>query len=62
MVRAMTQNVGVSYFRPAGVSAPGRTGSAHTDEDAPAPVVKAAPAPPAVLTTKMMRQQQQVHR
>jgi hypothetical protein len=33
-----------SYFRPAGVSAPAGTGSAHTDEDAPAPVVKAAPA------------------
>jgi hypothetical protein len=32
------------YFRPAGVSAPGGSGSAHTDEDAPAPATKPAPA------------------
>jgi hypothetical protein len=33
------------YFRPAGVSAPGGSGAAHVDEDAPAPVAKATPAP-----------------
>lgn len=32
------------YFRPAGVSAPGGSGAAHTDEDAPAPAAKPAPA------------------
>jgi hypothetical protein len=32
------------YFRPAGVSAPGGSGSAHVDEDSPAPAVKPAPA------------------
>jgi hypothetical protein len=32
------------YFRPAGVSAPGGSGVAHTDEDAPAPAAKSAPA------------------
>ena len=33
------------YFRPAGVTAPGgSTGAAHTDEDAPAPAAKPAPA------------------
>ena len=32
------------YFRPAGVTAPGGSGSAHVDEDAPAPAVKPAPA------------------
>jgi hypothetical protein len=33
------------YFRPAGVNAPAGfgTGSAHADEDAPAPVAKPAP-------------------
>ena len=35
-----------SYFRPAGVSAPAgsSTGSAHVDEDTPAPAAKVAPA------------------
>jgi hypothetical protein len=32
------------YFRPAGVSAPGGSGAAHVDEDAPAPAAKPAPA------------------
>jgi hypothetical protein len=32
------------YFRPAGVSAPGGSGSAQVDEDAPAPAAKPAPA------------------
>jgi hypothetical protein len=32
------------YFRPAGVSAPGGSGAAHADEDAPASVAKPAPA------------------
>jgi hypothetical protein len=32
------------YFRPAGVSAPGGSGAAHADEDAPAPATKPAPA------------------
>jgi hypothetical protein len=32
------------YFRPAGVSAPGGSGAAHSDEDAPAPATKPAPA------------------
>jgi hypothetical protein len=32
------------YFRPAGVSAPAGSGSAHSDEDTPAPVAKPAPA------------------
>jgi len=32
------------YFRPAGVSAPGGSGAAHVDEDAPAPAAKSAPA------------------
>jgi hypothetical protein len=31
------------YFRPAGVSAPGGSGAAHADEDAPAPAAKPAP-------------------
>jgi hypothetical protein len=31
------------YFRPAGVSAPGGSGAAHVDEDAPAPATKATP-------------------
>jgi hypothetical protein len=31
------------YFRPAGVTAPGASGTAHSDEDAPAPVAKPAP-------------------
>jgi hypothetical protein len=31
------------YFRPAGVTAPGAPGTAHSDEDAPAPVAKPAP-------------------
>lgn len=34
------------YFRPAGVSAPGGSGAAHVDEDAPAPAAKSAPAVP----------------
>ena len=32
------------YFRPAGVTAPGGSGAAHVDEDAPAPATKPAPA------------------
>jgi hypothetical protein len=32
------------YFRPAGVTAPGTSGAAHVDEDAPAPAAKPAPA------------------
>jgi hypothetical protein len=32
------------YFRPAGVTAPGGSGAAHVDEDAPAPASKPAPA------------------
>jgi hypothetical protein len=32
------------YFRPAGVTAPGGSGAAHVDEDAPAPAAKPAPA------------------
>jgi hypothetical protein len=32
------------YFRPAGVTAPGGSGSAHVDEDVPAPAAKPAPA------------------
>jgi hypothetical protein len=32
------------YFRPAGVSAPGGSGSAHVDEDTPAPAARPAPA------------------
>jgi hypothetical protein len=32
------------YFRPAGVSAPGGSGAAHVDEDAPAPAARPAPA------------------
>ena len=32
------------YFRPAGVAAPGGSGAAHADEDAPAPAAKPAPA------------------
>ena len=33
-----------AYFRPAGVNAPAGTGATHSDEDTPAPAVKAAPA------------------
>jgi hypothetical protein len=33
-----------AYFRPAGVTAPGGSGAAHTDEDTPAPAAKPAPA------------------
>jgi hypothetical protein len=32
------------YFRPAGVAAPGGSGSAHVDEDVPAPAAKPVPA------------------
>ena len=33
------------YFRPAGVQAPGGSSASSSDEDTPAPAVKAAPAP-----------------